>query len=170
METKAINCFEVTKELFTEGMTRLLDDEYRPIAKKAIIAVAVIWLALAGVTVYLKGHFVFTLIELAVSLFVCYWLWVIVPRSRIKRAVRAQEGKLGGGERRIEFYEDRLEADKGESGAEVILNYEDVARVLETPNLLILISQSHLGIMVSKSGFVKGDADVVRALLKEWSR
>lgn len=170
METKAVNCFAVTKELFTEGMRQLLADEYRPIAKKAIIAVAVVWVLLAGVTVYLKGHLVFTLIELAVSLFVCYWLWVLVPKSRIKRAIRAQEGILGGGERRIEFYEDRLEADKGEGETGLILNYEDVVKVLETPNLLILISSSHLGVMVSKSGFIKGDENVVRGLLQEWSR
>lgn len=170
METKAVNCFEVTKELFTEGMLELLNDEYRPLAKKAIIAVAVVWLLLAGVTVYLKGHLVFTLIELVVSLFVCFWLWVIVPKSRVKRAIRAQEGILGGGERRIEFYEDRLEADKGQGETGLILNYEDIAKVLESPNLLILISTSHLGIMISKKGFIKGDENVVRDLIKEWSR
>ena len=170
METKAVNCFTVTKELFTEGMQELLNDEYKPIAKKAIIAVAVVWLLLAAVTVYLKGRLVFTLIELAVALFVCYWLWVLVPKNRVKRAIRAQEEIPGGGERRIEFYEDRLEADKGEGETGLILNYEDVAKVLETPNLLILISVNHVGVMVSKSGFIKGDEKIVRDLLKEWSR
>lgn len=170
MELKAENRYYATEELFKEGMERVVADEYRPIAKKAVIAVAAVWLILAAVTLHLRGHFVFILIELAVSVFVCCWLWVIVPRNQVRRSVSYRQRTGGDTDRKIEFYEDRLEADRSENDEGLIINYEDVVKVLETPNLLILMSANHTGVMVSKTGFTKGDETVVRELLKEWSR
>lgn len=166
MELKAENVFTVTEELFREGMGELMNDEYMPAAKKMLIAMAVIWLVLALITLKLGGRIVLVVIELAVIAAAGVWMVAVSPKKRINRAWEMTKGREGGTDRRTCFYEDRLEVEQGN----LIVNYEDVARTIETENLLILISREGVGVMAAKDGFKKGDVQTVMALLEEWKR
>ena len=157
------------KELFLEGMKRLISRDYAPIAKKAVIAIAAVSLLLLGVTVYTGGHIVVTVIELAAASFACCWLLVMVPKRRIKRAWAAQESSGAVLTRTTRFYEDRMEIEKG-TGDTLIVNYEDVADILESQHLLILVNKKGVGVMTAKDAFTKGDSEVVKELIREWCR
>ena len=168
MELKAENSFTVTKELFLEGMRRLVNRDYAPIARKASIAIGVVWVLLLAITIYTHGHLFVAFIELAAAAFACFWLLVMVPKKRIKRAWRAQESAGGDMKRTTRFYEDRMEVEKT-SGDVLIINYEDVADVMESEHLLIMVNKDRLGVMAAKDSFSKGDAAQVQELIRAWN-
>ncbi len=165
MELKAENDFTVTEELFREGMGQLQKDEYYPAMRKMLIAMAVILVVLAAVTVRFGGRLFAIGIEALVVSLVCVWMAFISPKRRMNAAWEAfcKQADLS---RNTRFYEDRLEVTQGS----LIVNYENVLRVSETENMILLISDEGAAVMVAKNGFTVGDWDTVKGLLDEWKR
>ena len=168
MELKAENTFTVTEELSREGTMCLMKDDYFPTVKKLLIAAGVAWVLLVGATVW-RGSWLMAIAPTAVVIFLAVWLLVMNPRSRAKRNWKALRARLNDDlKRTTRFYEDRLEVES--AGSQLIVNYEDIRRVLESEHLLILINDEKLGVMAALDGFTLGDKETVLELVNEWSR
>lgn len=169
MQTVAENKITVTKELYREGMKRIIQVDYTPTVKKLLIGVTAAWLLLMAYTVWRGGSIVALSFEFVFIILAVTYVAVIIPRGRIKKGWKALLDRSGGSmERFTSFYEDRLEVET--SAGNLILNYEDVTGVLETEHMMIIRSAEHLGVIVALDGFSKGSREDVLALIKEWSR
>ncbi len=167
METVAENEYTLTKELFFEGMRRVDRENYMPAVKKALIVIALLWAVLALVTLRAGGHVSVIVLELLAVLAVGWTLTRSIPKKRSARAWQALCDDSGGElVRRIRFVEDRMEVEPGG----LIVNYEDVDKVLETEHMLILVTSGKRGVMVLRDGFKKGDAAAVERLINEWRK
>lgn len=167
MEIKAESEYTLTEKLFREGMGRVNRDTYGRTVKKALIALAVLWTALAAVTIYISRSLFFALVEFLVVGAAAWTIAVSIPRSRVKRSWTAMRERSGGEMgRRVRFYQDRLEV---APGGTVVL-YGDVEEVLDTRRLLILITDKKAGVLVAKEGFTAGGPETVRELLEKRGR
>ena len=165
VELLAENRFTVTKELFYEGMLRVIKESYDPFRKKIMLALAVAWAVLAAVTVFQRGSLSYAVVELVVVVFIGVWLSVLVPRSKARRAWAALENRCGADlERATRFYPSYLEADNGIE--EITVFYEDIRQILETEHLLVLLSVEKVGVLVARDGFISGDTVAVQALIE----
>lgn len=167
MELKAENSFTVTKELYMEGLNRLNREDLMPMVRKLLIFLGVLWLALAAFTIWKGVSPIAVIFELLALVVLGLWVGVLNPRSRAKKGWQAMENKFGGQmERHTRFYEDRLEVDAG--GKTLIVNYEDIVRVLDTPHMMVLMSKEKQGIMVHLEGFTLGSKESVLKLIDDW--
>lgn len=167
METVAENEYTMTKKLFFEAMRRMDSEDYMPAVKKSLIVISLLWAALAFVTFRAGGHVAIIVLELLVVLALAWTLLRSIPGKRSKRAWETLRERSGGDlTRRVRFVEDRMEVSPGD----LIINYEDVEKVLESPHMLIIVTGGKRGVMVLKDGFKKGDGDTVKALINEWRK
>lgn len=167
METVAENEYTLTKKLFFEAMRRMDGENYTPAVKKSLIVIALLWAVLAFVTFRAGGHVAIIVLELLVVLALAWTLLRSIPGKRSKRAWDTLCERSGGDlTRHIRFVEDRMEVAPGD----LIINYEDVEKVLETQHMLIIVTDGKKGVMVLKDGFTKGDGDAVKALINEWRK
>ena len=165
VELLAENRFTITKELFYEGMLRVIKESYDPFVKKIMLVLAVAWAVLAAVTLMGSGSLSYMVVELVVVVSIGVWLCVFVPRNKARRAWTALENRCGADlERVTRFYPSYLEADNGIE--EITVFYEDIRQILETEHLLVLLSVEKVGVLVARDGFVSGDAAAVQALIE----
>lgn len=166
MEPLAENRFTITKELFYEGMLRVIRESFDPFRKKILLVLAVAWAVLAAVTLLGSGSLSYAVAELVVVVFIGIWLSVFVPRNRARRAWAALEARSGVDLERItRFYPGYLEADNGME--EITVFYGDIRQILQSEHLLVLLSVEKVGVLVARDGFVSGDAATVQALIEE---
>ena len=165
MELLAENRFTITKELFYEGMLRVIKESYNPFRKKVLLALAAAWAVLAAFTLFKRGSLSYAVVEFVVVAFIGVWLSVFVPRNKARRAWAAMEARGGDLERVTRFYPDYLEADNGIE--EITVFYEDIRQILQTEHLLIFLNMERVGILAARDGFVSGDAAAVQALIEE---
>ena len=166
MEPLAENRFTITKELFYEGMLRVIRESFDPFRKKILLVLAVAWAALAAVTLLGSGSLSYAVVELVVVVFIGIWLSVFVPRNRARRAWAALEARSGADLERItRFYPGYLEADNGME--EITVFYGDIRQILQSEHLLVLLSVEKVGVLVARDGFVSGDAAMVQTLIEE---
>lgn len=166
MEILAENYVKITKQAFYEGMRRLQRESYGPFAVKVSAGLAALWILLLLVTVCTQGSLAYAMGELAVLALVCLWLWVFLPRSKIRQAYRRMEAKHGGQmERNTRFYADRVEILAGDIVTSI--PYEDIASVAETKHLLLLSMAGGAAVMLDKAGFRIGDGALVEQLIQE---
>lgn len=166
MELKAENKYTITEELYREGMNRIMENEYMPAAKKLLIALGVIWVILAYVTLRFGGGLLLVIIEFAAAVFAGFWMMAVSPKKRVTSAWAATRRAADGLDRHAMFYEDRMEVEPGD----LIVNYENVQKTLETEHLLILISDEGVGVMLVRDAYTLGGQETVMALLEEWKR
>lgn len=165
MEPLAENRFTITKELFYEGTLRVTRESFGPFARKALAALAALWVILAAVTLATRGSVIFALVELGVVILVGVWLCVFFPRSRARRAWNALENRCGTDlERVTRFYDGFLEIDSG--GETTTVFYKDVAQILLSEHLLILTSRDRAGVLVERNSFVTGSAAMAQGLVE----
>lgn len=165
MEPLAENRFTITKELFYEGMLRVIKESYDPFIKKIMLVLAVAWAILAVATLMGSGSLSYAVMELVVVVFIGVWLSVIVPRNKARRAWAALEARGSADSERItRFYPGYLEADNGIE--EITVFYEDIRQILETEHLLVLLSVEKVGVLVARDGFITGDTVTVQALVE----
>ncbi len=166
-ELRAENRYLLTEDLFREGMDRVYRDSLGPLVGKTFIVLAVLWAVLAVVTVSVSGKVVFALVEFLVLAAAGWTVARAIPRSRTKRAWEALQSRSGGEtQRRVRFFERRLEIDPGERR----VSYEDIDKVLETKRLLVLITRERIGIIVTKDGFTRGSLEDAEKLVNEWRK
>ena len=165
MEPLAENRFTITKELFYEGMLRVVRESYGPFIKKIMLVLAAAWAVLAAVTLRGSGSLSYAVVELVVVVLIGVWLSVFVPRSKARRAWAALENRGGDLERITRFHPGYLEADNGSE--EITVFYEDIRQILQSEHLLVLLSVEKVGVLVARDGFVSGDTAVVQALIEE---
>ena len=165
MEPLAENRFTITKELFYEGMLRVVKESYDPFRKKIILVLAAAWAILAAATVFMRGSLSYAVVELVVVVLIGVWLSVLVPRNKARRAWAALESRGGDLERVTRFYPDCLEADNGSE--EITVFYEDIRQILQSEHLLVLLSVEKVGVLVARDGFITGDTAAVQALIEE---
>ena len=165
MEPLAENRFAITKELFYEGMLRVIKESYDPFIKKVMLVLAAAWAVLAAFTVFMRGSLSYAVVELAVVVLIGVWLSVFVPRNKARRAWAALENRGGDMERVTLFYPGYLEAGNGVE--EVTVFYEDIRQILQTEHLLVVLSVEKVGVLVERDGFVSGDTATVQALIEE---
>lgn len=163
-ELRAENRYLLTEDLFREGMDRVYRDSLGPLVGRTLLVLTVLWAVLAVVTVSVSGNAAFALVELLVLAAAGWTVARAVPKSRTKRAWEALRDRSGGEtQRRVRFYDRRLEIDPGERR----VPYEDIDKVLETKRLLVLITRERTGIIVTKDGFTLGDAETAAGLIGE---
>lgn len=169
MEILAENHVKIKKQTFHEGMRRVQWDSYGPFAVKVSAVLAALWVLLLLVTVFTQGSLAYALGELAVLALVCLWLWVYLPRSKIRQAYRSMEAKHGGQMERVtRFYADRAEIMAGDTVASI--PHEDVANVMETKHLLILSTAGGTAVILDKAGFRIGDCALAEQLIQKNKR
>ena len=164
MEPLAENRFTITKELFYEGMLRVIKESYGPFAKKIMLVLAAAWAVLAAFTVFQRGSLSYAVVELVVIVLIGVWLSVFVPRNKARRAWAAMEARGSDLERITRFYPSYLEADNGIE--EITVFYEDIRQILQSEHLLVLLSVEKVGVLVARDGFVSGDTAAVQALIE----
>ena len=165
MEPLAENRFTITKELFYEGMLRVIKESYGPFTKKIMLVLAAAWAVLAAVTFVQRGSLFYAVVEFVVVVLIGVWLSVFVPRNKARRAWAALENRSGTDLERItRFYPSYLEADNGSE--EITVSYEDIRQILETEHLLVLLSVEKVGVLVARDSFVSGDAAAVQSLIE----
>ena len=166
MEPLAENRFTITKELFYEGMLRVIKESYDPFRKKIMLALAAAWAVLAVLTLLGSRSLPYAVVELVVVVLIGVWLSVLVPRNKARRAWVTMENNSGGELGRVtRFYPSYLEADNGIQ--EITVFYEDIRQILQTEHLLVLLSVEKVGVLVARDGFVSGDPAAVQALIGE---
>ena len=154
----AVNRFTITKSLFVEGMLRVSAERYGKFAKKAAVFLGGLWVVLLIVTLVLRSSLLFVLGEFVIIGLIILWLCVYMPRHRAGRAFKALQDRCGGDmERETRFYEDRLEIE----GIEKTIAYSEIAEVLTSKRLLVLVCEDKTGVLLSLEGFVVGDAEAV---------
>ena len=165
MEPLAENRFTITKELFYEGMLRVVRESYDPFRKKIMLVLAAAWAILAAFTLLGSGSLSYAVVELVVVVLIGVWLSVLVPRNKARRAWAALEARCGTDlERVTRFYPDYLEADNGME--EITVFYEDIRQILRSEHLLVLLSVEKVGVLVARDSFVTGDAAMVQTLIE----
>ena len=165
MELLAENRFTITKELFYEGMLRVVKESYGPFIKKIMLVLAAAWAVLAVFTLMGSGSLSYAVVELVVIVLIGVWLSVFVPRSKARRAWAALENRCGTDLDRVtRFYPGYLEADNGIE--EITVFYEDIRQILQSEHLLVLLSAEKKGILVLRDGFVSGDTAAVQELIE----
>ena len=165
MEPLAENRFTITKELFYEGMLRVVRESFDPFIKKVMLVLAVAWAVLAAITLMGSGSLSYAVVELVVIVLIGVWLSVLVPRNKARRAWAALEARSGADLERItRFYPSYLEADNGME--EITVLYEDIRQILHSKRLLVLLSVEKVGVLVALDGFVSGNAAAVQELIE----
>ena len=165
VELLAENRFTITKELFYEGMLRVIKESYDPFKKKIILVLAAAWAILAVFTLVGSKSLSYAVVELVVVVLIGVWLSVFVPRNKARRAWAALESRGGGLERVTRFYPDYLEADNGSE--EITVFYEDIRQILQSEHLLILLNTEKVGVLAARDGFVSGGPAAVQTLIEE---
>ena len=154
----AVNRFTITKSLFVEGMLRVSAERYGKFAKKAAVFLGGLWVVLLIVTLVLRSSLLFVLGEFVIIGLIILWLCVYMPRHRAGRAFKALKDRCGGDmERETRFYKDRLEIE----GIEKTIAYSEIAEVLTSKRLLVLVCEDKTGVLLSLEGFIVGDAEAV---------
>ena len=165
MEPLAENRFTITKELFYEGMLRVIKESYDPVIKKIMLVLAVAWAVLAAFTLVRRGSLLYMVIEFVVVVLIGVWLAVFVPRNKARRAWAALENRCGADlERVTRFYPSYLEADNGIE--EITVFYEDIRQILQSDHLLVLLSADKVGVLVARDGFTTGNAAATQELIE----
>ena len=155
------NEIDITLRLFMEGMTGISGQEYRKGMRRAVIALAALWLFLLGVALWGGGNLGIVAAELGIIGVLCLWVLVLQPRWRLYRAYQAMRKKSGGNmHRRVRLYKSCFRVENGIGEKEI--PYEQVERVVETKHLLVLVCQGKLGFLLLKEGFIQGDARTLR--------
>lgn len=165
MEPIAENRITITKSLFYEGMLRVSAEHYGKLAKKAILFLGAVWLLLTAVTVWLQQSLVYVAAELVILCLIALWIGVYMPRNKAKKAFRAMEGKYGADLDRVtRFYEDRLEVEA--AGQRTAVFYSEIARILPSKRLLVLVTADKTGILLALDGFTPGGEAILRERIK----
>ena len=165
MDILAENRFQMTKQLFFEGLLRLSQDSYGKTAKKCTLFLLVIWVVMSALLLFIGGTVLQALVYLAAILLFCLWLNVLVPRKNAKKSWEALVNRCGEKAERItRFYEDRLEIDAG--GTLKIVPYSEIVAIRQTKQLYVLVCTDKVGVMVAKNGFVSGSAEEIMALIE----
>lgn len=161
----AENRFELTEDLFLEGFAAI-QGNYRRFIRRLILALALLWLALAAFVWYRGASVIYAILELAVLIFVGVYAGVYLPKRKAKAAYEAIGRRTGGRSERVtRFYEDRLEADAG--GETVTLSYRDIVSREESDRLLILVGSDKRGFMIKKDGFRQGSLAAVLSAVEK---
>lgn len=165
MEILAENRFQMTKQLFFEGLLRLSRDSYGKTAKKCTLFLLLIWVVMSALLLFIGGTMFQALVYLVVMLYFCLWLNVLAPRKNAKKSWEALVNRCGENPERItRFYEDRLEI--ASDGTLKIVPYSEIVAIKQTKQLCVLVCEDKVGIMVTKSGFVSGSAEEIMALIE----
>ena len=169
MEPLAENRYTLTKELFSEGMRRVIAENYGKTAKRAVLALLGAWIVLAVVTIVLRQSPVYIAVEAVVLALAALWVSVYIPRAKTRAAWKKLSALYGDNlERTTRFYEDRLVVDA--AGREIALAYEEIARVLSSERLLILVSADKTGILVKRDSFIRGSEQTTLAIIRPESQ
>lgn len=165
MEPLAENRFVLTEDLFLEGMKAAQTVGYMKQIKKLLLPLGILWLLLAGFTLYRGEGALLLLTEFAALALVVLWAAVLLPRRRSKRAFETLSARTGtAAERVIRFYPDHLEASV--AGQTKALAYPDIDQMLRSPRLIVLVGRDKTGILLRADAFVRGDEALIEQLIK----
>lgn len=166
MVVHAENRFAITKSLFYEGMLLVSAQSYGKLAKKAVLFLCAAWIALTAATLWQRQSIGYIVIEFIVLCLVALWIAVYMPRRKAKRAFQALEDKYGDNMERVtRFYDERLEVETSER--KTVIFYWEIAQILRSKHLLVLVAEDKTGILLKLDGFTRGDEAAVRELIKK---
>lgn len=169
MEPIAQNSFTITKALFFEGMLRVSREGYGKFAKKALLALILLWIALLIITLASGGDILHAFGYLAILALIGIWICVVMPRSNAKRAFAKLQAQSDGHLQRTTcFFDDYLQITA--ENAVTTISYSQVTQILTSKHLLILTCADKRGILLLLSGFSTGDAQAVRSQIEHAQR
>lgn len=165
-EPLAENRFTLTRPLFTEGMLAVWRRGSGRSVALLLTVVGLAWLALTAVALLRGGSLAFPLTELVVLALVSLWALVWLPRGKARRAYAALEARgAAEGERVLRFFDDRLTLSV--AGTEKTLPYAEIASILHSRHLLILVSGDNTGILTKNDSYTLGSEETVISLIHE---
>lgn len=158
----AENHITITKKIFDEGMHAA---EFQSHKKERMLLVAilsfiffilVIWLWNAGSSRILPFS------ELVFLTALTLWLFVLLPKTKHKNKYQAMTRGMDSVPSRITcFYEDHMSiTDDFENVTHI--SYEDITGWLETKNLYIINCTEKRNVLLSKTGFISGDFEILK--------
>lgn len=164
-EPIAVNRFTLTKALFYEGNKRTSKETYSRFALRMVLIMTAAWIVVAVVTLLTRPSIAFLAAEALVLILASLWVAVYTPWNKRRKAYRQFLEWYGeDAERTTVFFEDRLIVNP--EGREVTIPYADIAKTLQSENLLIFVTSENKGILVKRDGFTEGSEETVRNLIK----
>lgn len=165
MQKIAENHIRITKSLFREGMRAVGNQEYRHSIRKlsfflsAIFAIAAVWLLSTG------GSLVFLLGEAVFLGALLFWLFIMLPGTRLRSKYKAMMHPSGKApERTTIFYPEHISV-TAENGKETIIPYSHIRSWKETKRLYILNRADNTSVLLDKQGFASGSFHTIKSLL-----
>lgn len=160
----AQNCTVIDQKRFCEGILRISRDTYGRSARKGVLILVGMWLALLVYTLFRGGSTGQTLSYLILIGIMSLWLCVYLPRYSARRAWKAQAAKYGESIQRVTYFYPEHLVITGE-GLEKQVLYRDIAQIRKSRNLLILICQDKTAVLLAKNGFSGLTEPEITALL-----
>lgn len=161
----AENRIRISHSLFNEGMRAVEDQHYKKNIRKIILVLAVLYLLVAAWLLYTGGSLIFLLTESVFLGAMFFWAIIVFPDSRHRRKYKAMAPDADGiPERTIKFYQDHLSV-TSDSGKVTVITYDMVTGWKESKNLYILNCSNNTGVLISKTGFLSGNFDIIKSRL-----
>lgn len=160
----AVNEFQLTKKLFIEGAQAVMKKEVGHVIRISLIILGLLWAGVAIWTFVRQANPLFVVFEFVVISAVGIVVSVVLPRRRATKMYKDLTESSGENPtRRTEFYSDCLFVQAG--GQRMEVRYKDIANILSTKNLLVLVTKERLGIVLLHDGYESGsEAEVLREI------
>ncbi|MBR1842544.1 MAG: YcxB family protein [Oscillospiraceae bacterium] len=155
-----VNSYTLTKKLFYEANGLVYRDKNGKLLNLLFAGLGVLWAVLTGIALRNGDGLPLALLELAALVIAWLWANVFIPNGKAKRAWE----KVFDPERTVSFYDDCIEVETGERSLTV--KYGEIVRTLKGKNVLILITETNSGIILSRSGFTKGSETSALEIIK----
>lgn len=165
MEALAENRIIINKKMFYEGMLRISRDGYGRSARKGVLVLVGLWLALLAYTLISGGNLGQTMSYLILVAIMSLWLCVYLPRYSAGRAWKSQTAKYGESIERVTYFYPEQLLIAGE-GLEKQVPYTDIVRMMHSRKLLILICRDKTAVLLAKDGFSRMNEHEITALIQ----
>ncbi|WP_458862988.1 YcxB family protein [Acidaminobacterium chupaoyuni] len=161
------NRYTLTRERLTEFAAATFSKGHQGFS----LVYGVLLLVVAGMQLSLvskgKGSPFLFIVALACAL-LCFWMFFDRGRSTAKKVYQRQMKASGGKEAAISVsFGDEITMKNMETGGEQKIPFQEVQKVIESPNMVVLMLPKRQGIMVAKEGFVKGTAEEFDRFLQQ---
>lgn len=156
----------ISRALFNEGMRAAESGEYKKSIKKVTFVLAFLFTAAAVWLLCTGGSLIFLLGEAIFLGALLFWLMFMLPNARRKAKYKAMTCGTGDiPERTTTFYQNHLTV-LANNNKETVIQYSDIINWQETKNLYLMNCHNKISILLDKKGFIAGDFDIVKKLLK----
>ncbi len=152
--------YTLTKDLFYEGMLRVLRKRDGVFTRRVILVLLAAWTLISVFSLHSGGSVFLVGSEFVVVMLVILWILVYIPRHKASSGFKDLRNRCGDDlDRTVIFYSDHLEVLS--SGTSLSVGYDEIADIITSRNLLILIPESGPSVAVTHDGYTLGSEESV---------